>query len=837
MCQGKTLDLRLGQLVQHGTPELPVDEVLGFGPDGFPLGRTTRYTYDGLNRVVRTNYPDGSHTSTIYDAAGRVTGETDANGNTTTYEYDAAGRRTSRTDQNGRTTQYEYDALGRLTRVTDTLDGVTTYTYDEAGNKLTQTDAEGRTTKWTYDSQGRVLSRTLPVGQTESFTYDAAGNRLSHTDFNGQTTSYGYDLNQRLTQVTYGDGTTERYTYDAVGNRLTATTPEGTTRYSYDAQNRLVEEIQPDGSVLSYGYDAAGNRTQLDVSAGGSTTSTSYSFDALNRLEVVADSQGQTLYTYDAVGNRESVSYPSGNVTLYDYDALNRLTRLTTTDAADQILADYAYTLDPTGRRSQVQEAHNGRTTSYSYDELYRLTKETVTDPVNGNYSAEYQFDKVGNRTYSIINGVHTAYSVDNNDRLTQQGGVSYSYDANGNTLTETEDGQVTRYHYDARNKLIEVEKGGTTTGYGYNVDGIRTQKTENGITTHYVVDSNRDYAQVLAEVTNGTTEVSYTYGDDLVSQTRAGTPSYYLYDGHGSTRALADHTGSLTDSYDYDAFGVLLNSSGDTENAYRYTGEQLDPSLDQYYLRARYYDQSSGRFTQQDTWLGNSQDPITLHKYLYGNADPVNGVDPSGNMTLTMSMGNISIMGALSSIGYHSAGVSLVSSLMVLTGDAVQTDAQVTPLDITIAKVKARTCVINGNDKCKLGVPTVFFGANMWDASNHYWEAQTTRGLPSVLNYKRGGFDRSWYTRLSVPECIGRGPSQQCDEYPFNSTEQGGPANYRAQRVSLKLVNAVHNGAAGTLLNSMYTSCGIRSGGGPESAFAAIPVPSGESGFVCPGR
>ena len=444
-----------------------------------------------------------------------------------------------------------------------------------------------------------------------------------------------YDAASRVTSETDAlDGVTT-YTYDAAGNRLTATNPEGTTRYRYDAQNRLIEEIQPNGSVLSYGYDAAGNRTQLDVSAGGSTTTTSYSFDALNRLEVVEDNQGQTIYTYDAVGNRTSVSYPSGNVTLYDYDALNRLTRLTTTDAADQIVADYAYTLDATGRRTQVQETHSGRTTAYTYDELYRLTTETITDPVNGDYTAEYQFDKVGNRTYSIINGVHTAYSVDNNDRLTQQGGVSYSYDANGNTLTETEDGQETRYHYDARNKLIEVAKPGLTASYGYNADGIRTRKTENGQTTNYVVDSNRDYAQVLAEVTNGITEMSYTYGDDLVSQTRAGTPSYYLYDGHGSTRALADAGGSLTDSYDYDAFGVLLASSGDTENDYLYAGEQLDQNLDQYYLRARYYNQQVGRFTQQDTWMGFNHDPMTLHKYLYANADPITYTDPTGMFSM----------------------------------------------------------------------------------------------------------------------------------------------------------------------------------------------------------
>jgi len=692
-----------------------------------PQGRLTRYTYDGLNRVIRTDYPDGSHTSTVYDAAGRVTGETDANGNTTTYEYDAAGRRTAvvdalgnrhsyaydadgnlvsetdanghtteytyntldqrtqtryhdgttvtetfdalgrrtaRTDQNGRSTEYEYDALGRLTKVTDALDGVTTYTYDEAGNKLTQTDAEGRTTRWTYDSQGRVLSRTLPLGQTESFTYDAAGNRLSHTDFKGQTTRYRYDLSQRLTQVIYGDGTTESFTYEAVGNRRTATTPEGTTRYRYDAQNRLVEEIQPDGSVLTYGYDAAGNRTQLDVSAGSGTTTTRYRFDALNRLEVVEDSQGRTLYTYDAVGNRESVSYPSGNVTLYDYDALNRLTRLTTTDAADQIVADYLYTLDDTGRRTQVVENHNGRTTAYRYGELYRLTGETITDPVNGNYSAEYQFDKVGNRIYSIINGVHTAYSVDNNDRLTQQGGTTYAYDANGNTLTETENGQVTRYRYDARNKFIEVEKPGLTARYGYNADGIRTRKTENGITTHYVVDSNRDYAQVLAEISNGSTDVSYTYGDDLISQQRAGQAYYYLYDGHGSTRALADGAGSLTDGYDYDAFGVLLNSVGDTENDYLYTGEQLDQNLDQYYLRARYYDQGVGRFTQMDDFSGFIPNPITIHKYLYGNSEPVNNLDPSGNISLS-SIGSAMNIGArLASRSVANVGRSALNSL-----------------------------------------------------------------------------------------------------------------------------------------------------------------------------
>ncbi|WP_211289144.1 MULTISPECIES: RHS repeat-associated core domain-containing protein [Marinobacter] len=91
----------------------------------------------------------------------------------------------------------------------------------------------------------------------------------------------------------------------------------------------------------------------------------------------------------------------------------------------------------------------------------------------------------------------------------------------------------------------------------------------------------------------------------------------------------------------------MLLNSSGDTENAYRYTGEQLDPSLDQYYLRARYYDQSSGRFTQIDTWMGHNSNPITLHKYLYGNADPVTYTDPTGKF----SLGSISVAQSINAV------------------------------------------------------------------------------------------------------------------------------------------------------------------------------------------
>ena len=331
----------------------------------------------------------------------------------------------------------------------------------------------------------------------------------------------------------------------------------------------------------------------------------------------------------------------NGNITTYTYDSLNRLTVLETKDTTDTIIVRYAYTLAPTGHRTQVTD-HSGATTSYSYDDLYRLTGEGFTQhPALGSQSNSYEYDPVGNRTYSIENGIHTAYSYDANDRLLTAGGEDYAYDANGNTVTVAIDNTLTTYDYDANNRLIRMIKteNGIETddvSYQYDIDGLRVAKNDDGQITTYLVDKNRDYGQVLHELDNNNqSTVSYLYGDDLIRQSRAANDSYYLYDGLGSTRALSDAAGAVTDTYTYDAYGTLIDSTGVTENSYLYTGEQFDDSLNNYYLRARYYDPFVGRFTQMDTWMGNSSDPVTLHKYAYGNLDPANTVDPSGHFGL----------------------------------------------------------------------------------------------------------------------------------------------------------------------------------------------------------
>ena len=617
-----------------------------------PLGHVTKFAYDAAGNLVSGTDALGHTTQMVYDASNRRTQTIFPDGTSTSTTYDPFGRTTSRTDQAGKKTQFAYDKLGRLVSVTDALNHVTTFAYDQVGNLISQTDANGHTTSFAYDQLGHRIRRTLPLGQVESSAYDATGNLVSRTDFNGKTTTYTYDSANRLLQKTPDSSLHAppvTFTYTATGLRTTMMDASGTTSYTYDQLDRLTSKTTTVGT-LSYTYDSAGNILSIKSSNAGGASMT-YTYDALNRLATVTDVSGSMSYGYDAVGNLNGVTYPSGISTSYSYNTLNRLVQMQSTcsipssscSAPGASIASYAYTLGPAGNRLSVSEL-SGRTVQYAYDDLYRLTSESIAGASAQNGAISYQYDKVGNRLQlsSTVPAIPSGLlNYDANDRLATDG-----YDSNGNVINEA----GIANSYDFENHLLQ--RGGIA--IVYDGDGNRVSKTVAGITTSYLIDANNPtgFVQVAEELQNGVVARAYTYGLELLDERQkvGGTPttSFYGYDGHGSVRFLTNNSGAITDTYDYDAFGNLIASSGSTPNNYLFAGQQFDPDLGLYYLRARYLDTRTGRFWSQDPASGSPFDPESLHRYLYAHDDPVSRIDPSGEQDLVDVVMTSAIIGTL---------------------------------------------------------------------------------------------------------------------------------------------------------------------------------------------
>lgn len=161
--------------------------------------------------------------------------------------------------------------------------------------------------------------------------------------------------------------------------------------------------------------------------------------------------------------------------------------------------------------------------------------------------------------------------------------------------------------------------------------------ETAGGTTTKYLVDALNPtgYSQVMDELVNGSVTRTYAYGLQRISENQliggTWTPSFYGYDGHGSVRFLGNTAGTVTDTYQFDAFGAQIASTGTTPNPYLYSGERFDSNLNLYQLRARFYNMLTGRFETMDPYTGKIIDPATLHKYVYTRNNPVNRLDASG--------------------------------------------------------------------------------------------------------------------------------------------------------------------------------------------------------------
>ncbi|MHB8404395.1 MAG: RHS repeat-associated core domain-containing protein [Gammaproteobacteria bacterium] len=216
--------------------------------------------------------------------------------------------------------------------------------------------------------------------------------------------------------------------------------------------------------------------------------------------------------------------------------------------------------------------------------------------------------------------------TYDANNRLTNWGGTTLAYDADGNL---TGDGTNT-YTWNTRNQLMAIS-GSSTASFVYDALGRRESKTINGTSTNFLYDG----LNMEQELSGTTPTANYLTGaniDEVFSRSTSGATQSYLTDNLGSTLALTNSAGAISTSYSYEPYGNTTASGASSTNALQYTGRENDGD-GLYYYRARYYNPAYGRFV--------SEDPIGfgggLNAYAYNAGNPMNYMDPFGLWSLTV--------------------------------------------------------------------------------------------------------------------------------------------------------------------------------------------------------
>lgn len=175
--------------------------------------------------------------------------------------------------------------------------------------------------------------------------------------------------------------------------------------------------------------------------------------------------------------------------------------------------------------------------------------------------------------------------------------------------------GRKTRVEYDLLN----------LTAYHYDPEGLRYEMEENGNLVQFIFNQNRE--AVTEEDNTGLTRLIRS--TELIARSTDAVRTYYHYasDEMGSTTHIVDENGNVQNRYEYDTWGNLTLCEEKIPNRFKYTGQQIDPVTQQYYLRARFYNPVIARFTQEDTYRGDG-----LNLYTYCANNPTYYTDLSGH-------------------------------------------------------------------------------------------------------------------------------------------------------------------------------------------------------------
>ena len=399
--------------------------------------------------------------------------------------------------------------------------------------------------------------------------------------------------------------------------------------YIYDAYGNLKEKRSNGKRLVSYTHDRAGQITEIMDPAG---VSTRYEYDILGRRSRIYNNDGlEVRYGYDALNRIRHIRYGNGVETAYTYDGDGNI-RTLETKAGENVLLSFAYQYDGNGNRTAktgmqaalggITAGNNALDISYNYDVRGQLLEERR----NG-ASVCYAYDKAGNRIRKTDAQGETRYLYNEKNQLIEEESPAdrkqFSYDRQGGIIEEKNAAGIRLFSYNSRHQQTRVEtETGSVQENRYDAEGLRFELLENGRRTSFVYHD----GELLQEEGREEQGTSYHLGAGMEAFRRGQELSYYHRDEQLSTVFGTDGQGEIRNSYQYDAFGIPLETTEQLNNRIRYTGQQYDELTEQYYLRARYYNPVAGRFMQEDVYQGDG-----LNLYAYCGNNPVVYDDPSG--------------------------------------------------------------------------------------------------------------------------------------------------------------------------------------------------------------
>jgi RHS repeat-associated protein len=618
------------------------------------------FTYDALGRTSAVSHQDGTSTHIYYGSAVAANG-----GNGTqlcaagTY---GTGDPTLYVDETGKKRQTWADALGRIIEVDEPDSGGsltvnTCYKYDLLGN-LTEVDQGAETRTYSYDALSRLTSETTPEAGTTNFYYTTAGGSYCsndpqlvcrRTDARSITTTYAYDAGNRLTSVDYSDTTPNpdiTYGYDSssclglstcynTGRRTSMTDASGSTSWAYDPMGRVWRMQQPIGTVTkttSYTYNLDGSVATVTYPSGRVIT---YSYNAAQQPVSAVDSGNSINYALNAsyapqgalASLLEGQSGGFGGITWSgSYNSRLLPTAFTATSTNGTAL-NLAFSYFANGNVSTVTNNRDtSRTQTLTYDNLNRLATGQSQATSGGNcWGQSFGYDRYANLTSISVakcSAPSLSLSVNTQNRITNSG---FTYDAAGNL---TADGTYT-YTWDAENHLKSVS--GVT--YTYDGDGRRVNKSTGKL---YWYGSG---GEVLAETDlsgNITAEFSYFAGQRIAWRDSSGNVYYIFADQLGSLRTMTNATGVIQKESDYYPYGTERQVTNTVDLNYRFAGMEYDSETTDYHTLFRQYAPNLGRWFSRDPERGCVKNPQGLNLYGYVSDNPTNLTDPLGLQTCT---------------------------------------------------------------------------------------------------------------------------------------------------------------------------------------------------------